>query len=138
MRPFQPVSPLDNPGEMPFGLPMVSAATPHHPINRSFHQYTGEGDEHPMTVGQCLDYVWQQQVDQANAFKTRITDAVDGMRAELQGVRQEIDELIDLLKRMDTIKSKKGIKDDKKGQEVNKKSLEDDKESLEDDKKGAE
>jgi hypothetical protein len=131
MRPFQPVNPLDNPGEMPFGLPMVSAAPPHHPINRSFHQYTVEGAEHPMTVGQCFDYVWQQQVDQVDAFKNRIIDAVDGMRAEIQGMRQEIDELIDLLKRMDTIKSKKGIKDDKKGQQVNKKGLEDDKKGAE-------
>jgi hypothetical protein len=30
MQPFQPLNPPDNPGEMPFGLPMVSAATHHH------------------------------------------------------------------------------------------------------------
>jgi hypothetical protein len=114
MRPFQPVSPLDNSGQIPFGLPMVSTATPHHQIDHSFHQYTVAGDGRPMTVGQC----------QVNAFKNDITDAVHGMRAEVQGMRQDINELIDLVKRLDTIKNKKGIKDDKKGLEDDKKGIE--------------
>jgi hypothetical protein len=117
MRPFQPVSPLDNSGQIPFGLPMVSTATPHHQIDHSFHQYTVAGDGRPMTVGQYLDYVLQQQADQVNAFKNDITDAVHGMR-------QDINELIDLVKRLDTIKNKKGIKDDKKGLEDDKKGIE--------------
>jgi hypothetical protein len=124
MRPFQPVSPLDNSGQIPFGLPMVSTAIPHHQIDHSFHQYTVAGDGRPMTVGQYLDYVLQQQADQVNAFKNDITDAVHGMRAEVQGMRQDINELIDLVKRLDTIKNKKGIKDDKKGLEDDKKGIE--------------
>jgi hypothetical protein len=101
----------------------------------SFHQYTVEGDEHPMTVGQCLDYVLQQQADQVNAFKDHITDAVHGIRVEIKGMRQDINELIDLVKRLETIKNKRGVKDDKKGQDDNKKSSDNDKKEMEDDKK---
>jgi hypothetical protein len=85
-----------------------------------------------MTVGQRLDYVLQQQADQVNAFKDHITDAVHGIRTGIQGMRQDINELIDLVKRLDAIKNKKGIKDD------NKNSLENYTKNLEDDKKDVE
>jgi hypothetical protein len=55
-------------------------------VDHSFHQYTVAGDGRPMTVGQCLDYVLQQ----------------------------DIDELSDLVKRLITTKTQNGVKDDKK------------------------